>query len=96
MFVPNVGMAVGSEKENIQRSDTNCWGRGCWPVRSGKASGKAESDIEYKVIISRIIIRRDGSGIVVPIRIRTDSDTGCLSTPFCVGASPASKTTVPV
>ena len=25
MFVPNVGMAAGSGKENIHRSDTNCW-----------------------------------------------------------------------
>ena len=29
-----------------------------------------------------IIIRRDESGIVVPIRIRTDSDAGCLSAPI--------------
>ena len=28
------------------------------------------------------IIRRDGSGTVVPIRIRTDSDAGCLSAPI--------------
>ena len=26
--VPKVGMAAGSGKENIQRSHTNCWGRG--------------------------------------------------------------------
>ena len=34
----------------------------------------------YSIVI---IIRRDGSGTVVPIRIRTDSDAGCLSAPFC-------------
>ena len=34
--------------------------------------------------INIIIIRRDGSGIVVPIRIRTDSVDGCLSAPIVI------------
>ena len=45
--------------------------------------GKQNRICRNKVIISRIIIRRGGSGTVVPIRIWTDSDAGCLSAPFC-------------
>ena len=45
-----------------------------------------EGRIGYRnieLIISRFIIWRDGSSTVVLIRIRTNSDAGCLRAPFC-------------
>ena len=50
-----------------------------------KAKGQVgkQNRIYMDIYIVTIIIRRDGSGTVVPIQIRTDSDVGCLSAPFC-------------
>ena len=38
-----------------------------------KDKWRKRTEYVYSKIIIRIIIRRDGSGIVVPIRIQTDS-----------------------
>ena len=56
------------------KTETEPRNRGCWPVKGRRISGKAEPNRYIYSIIIRIIIQSDGFSIVVPIRIRTDSE----------------------
>ena len=53
--------------------------RACHVLAGQKSKDKWEGGVGNRNII---IIRRDGSGTVLPIRIRTDSDAGFLSAPI--------------